>query len=270
MHKANGGAKVAFLVKELFFEFKKGVGIKRKMGFLKTSFLFCAIIYSSVFLTACSKPEKEKPPEFLIKTTAMMISAEDFSEELDLKKAAYPYNISENPEEYNEMVIYLVKMLSEEIVLLNAAADKGITVTDQEVQSAEDELKKDYPENSFDQMLLENAISYSLWEKRFKKNMIIDKLIDQELRKKIEITSQDIVEFYKKNKDAQNHDPDNKTFENEKELVSRLRMQKAQDHYDEWMQQLEQNYPVEVNNEKLKTFLIDTEKSEGSKNEKQN
>jgi len=223
----------------------------------------------------CSEPEKEKAPEFLLKTPSMIITTGDFLEELDLKRAAYPYNIYENPAEYNEMVIHLVKMLSEEIILLSAAADKGVIVTEQEVVSAEEEFKKDYPEDSFNQILLENAISYSFWKKRFKKNMIMDELIDQELKKKIEITSRDLKEFYNKHHIADANDPDNNTFvlkkiENENELVYRLRMQKAQDHYDVWIQQLENDYPVEINKEKLKTFLIDIEKSEGSENEKEN
>ncbi|MBU8911203.1 MAG: hypothetical protein KOO65_08035 [Desulfobacterales bacterium] len=219
----------------------------------------------------CSEPAKEKVPGFLIKTPSMIITSPDFLEELDMKKAAYPYNIHENAAEYNEMVIHLVKMLSEEIILLSAAADKSVVVTDQEAESAEEEFKKEYPDDSFDQILLKNAISYSFWKKRFKKNMIMEKLIDQELRQKIEITSQDIVEFYKKHRIAGATDTDDnalvlKKIENEQELVSRLRVQKTQDQYDEWIQQLEKDYPVEINKDKLKTFLINIKKSGGAEN----
>ena len=237
---------------------------------LKKSFI-CWIFIGALCLMGCSEPAKEKAPRFLIKTPLMTITSSEFLEELDLKRAAYPYNIHENPAEYNEMVIHLVRMLSEEIILLSAAAEKSVIVTDQEVESAEEEFKKDYPDDSFDQILLKNAISYSFWKKRFRKNMIMDKLIDQELKKKIEITSLDIVEFYKKYRIADAQDPDNKALvlkkiENEQELVSRLRMQKTQDQYDEWIQQLGKDYPVEINKDKLKTFLLDIEKSEGSEN----
>ena len=105
--------------------------------------------------------------------------------------------------------------------------------------------------------------------------MILEKFIDQELRQKIEITAQDIVGFYKKHiiADIQKKDentPGLKKIENEKELVSHLRLQKAQDHYDEWIQQLYKDHPVQINMEKLKTFLIDIEKSEVKENEKEN
>ena len=233
------------------------------MGFLKKSFIIWIFLYGALCLTGCSEPAKKTVSQYLIKTQVMIITRSDFLEELDLKKAAYPYNIDENPAEYNEMVIHLVKMLSEEIILLSAAVDKGVIVTDQDVDLAEDEFKKDYPEDSFDQLLLKNAISYSFWKRRFKKNMIIDKLIDQELKQKIEITSLDIVEFYKKYHRDDAHNTENeadglKKNETEKELIDRLRLQKTQDHYDEWIQQLGNDYPVEINKEELKIFLIDS------------
>ncbi len=241
------------------------------MSILKKSFIGWIFIYGALSLMGCSESEKATVPQYLIKTPVMIITNSDFLEELDLKRTAYPYNINENSAEYNEMVIHLVKMLSEEIILLSAAADKSVIVTDQDVELAEDEFKKDYPEDSFDQILLKNALSYSFWKKRFKKNMIIDKLIDQELKQKIEITSRDIVEFYKKyhRDDAQNTENKAgglKKNATEKELIDRLRLQKTQDHYDEWIQQLGNDYPVEINREELKTFLIDIEKTQGSEN----
>ncbi|SDT98741.1 hypothetical protein [Desulfobacula phenolica] len=243
--------------------------------FLKKIFICWFFVCAALCFTGCSEQEKKAAPEFLIKTPSITLTIGEFSEELDLKRAAYPYNINNNPAEYNEMVIHLVKMLSQEIVLLSAAADKGVTVTDQEVQSAEDEFKKDYPDDSFDQLLLKNAVSYLFWKKRFKKNMIMDKLIDQDLKQKIEITSQDIVGFYQKHSivDIQNSDENalvSNQIEDEKELVSLLRMQKTQDHYDEWIQALEKDYPVKIDEDKLKTLLIDIEKSEENKNEKDN
>ena len=240
----------------------------------KNSIIFCLVL-SILWLTGCGKPEKEVNPQFLIKTPLIEISSSEFAEELDLKKAAYPYDIKENQKEYNEMVIHLVKILSEEIVLLSAAADKQIIITDQEITSAEKEFKKDYPEDSFEQILLENAISYPLWKERFKKNMIMEKLIDQELKQKIIITPEDIVEFYNIHNVKTTQNSDNSAMilnkiKNEKELVTRLRLQKTQKNYDKWIQNLYKMYPVEINKDKLKVFLLDVNKDKEDKNAKEN
>jgi hypothetical protein len=274
LHKIKGNVIHINFIEELFWIKICGpkAGVIKLMGVLKKHFIVW-IFVGALGLMGCEEPEKQMESAFLIKTTSMIITSSDFSEELDLKRASYPYDIDKNSAEYNEMVMDLIQMLSEEILLLSVAADKGVTVMDHEVQSAEDEFKKDYPEDSFEQILLKNAISYSFWKKRFKKNMIMDKLIDKELREKIEITSQDIVKFYKKYRidDSQKkgkNAPNSKKIEDGKELVSRLRQQKAQDHYDEWVQQLWKDYPVQINKEKLKTFLIDTKTRKGSENEK--
>lgn len=225
----------------------------------------------------CNGPEKNlTDPLFLIKTESMGVTHSDFSEELDLKRTAYPYDIEKNPAGYNEMVMDLVQMLSRETLLLSAARDKGVIVTDQEAAAAEEQFKKEYPDDSFEQSLLKNAISYSLWKKRFKKKMIMDKLIDQELKQKIEITLQDVMGFYNKNNIADILKSDEQALglnqiEMEKKLVSRLRQQKAQDHWEEWIQQLSKEYPVQINTELLKKYLLtETGKSKGRKNEKEN
>jgi len=225
-------------------------------------------------LTGCGESEEKTVTQFLIRTPLITVSSLDFSEELDRKKAAYPYNIKENPVEYNDMVIHLVKIISQETVLLSAAADKKINITDQEAASAEKEFKKDYPEDSFDQILLEEAISYPLWKKRFKKNMIIEKLINQEIKEKIEITPRDVVEFYNNNFETNQDLKDNTTvlnkIENERQLVKRLRMQITQEKYSGWIQNLYKAYPVEINEDKLKSFLIGIKENREYKNEKEN
>ncbi len=243
------------------------VQIKRDSFFLiLLLFVFCCLL-------SCSEPENEKPVVFILKTPLISLSESDFADELDLKKAAYPYNISDNPEEYNEMVIHLVNMLSEESLLLSAAIDLGVNITQIEVEAAENEFKKDYPENGFEKMLLENAVSYPLWKKRLKTNLMIDKLVDQEIRSKIEVTSDEIVEFYRKYNMEETQGPKKKNKESKKtidenELISVLRIQKTEDVYEAWLKELELKYPIEINWEKLRSLLIDIEGNGGSKNEK--
>ena len=241
---------------------------------VKNSVVF-SLVLSILWVTGCSKPEKELNTQFMIKTSLIKVSSSEFADELDLKKAAYPYDIKENQKEYNEMVIHLVKILSEEIVLLSAAADKQIIITDQEIASAEKEFKKDYPEDSFEQILLENAISYPLWKERFQKNMIIERLIDQELKQKIIITPEDIVEFYniynvKTTQNSENNAMILNKIKNENDLVTRLRMQKTQENYNKWIQDLYKMYPVEINKDKLQNFLLDVNKDKEDKNAKEN
>lgn len=232
----------------------------------------CFGLFLVVCFPGCSGPEKEVQKEYIIKTGFVTLSSTDFSEELDLKKAAYPYTIKNNPQEYNQMVIHLVKTLTEEMVLLSAAVDQGVVISDEELESAVTEFKADYPEDSFEQIFLKNAISYPFWRQRFHKQLVMEKLIDQQLRRKIEITPQDIIAFYQKYqerhaRDLEKNESALNKIKDEKELVSRLRMHKTQEKYSEWIQELGKDYPVDINKEKLKSFLIGTEINKDVKHE---
>jgi len=233
------------------------------------------LCYFACFSGCSRSSQDEVPTQFLIKTDLISVSSSEFSEELELKKAAYPYNIKEFPEEYNEMVIHLINILSEEIALLSAALEKQVTVSDEELESAEKEFKHDYPGESFNLVLLENAIPYSLWKKKFKTNLIIDKLIDQELRQKIAITPEDIVLFYKNQKPqfeisdpVENNNPTGHKINREKMLIKRLRMKKTQESYDRWVKDIYDIYPVEINRDELNFFLIKIETDRKNQNEK--
>lgn len=228
-------------------------------------------LIACVLIASCSGPEVDIQDDYILKTNIVTITGNDFSEELDLKKAAYPYNIKDTPEAYNQMVIHLVKMLTEEIILLHVAGELGLAVSDSELEQAVTEFKKDYPEDSFDQIMLKNAISYPFWLQRFRKHMLIDKLVNQELKKKVRITPEDILTFYKEHQKSGSTNPEDTTvinqIQNEKELVARLRMHKTQIKYEEWIQQLSATYPVTINNKKLKEFLMDSKKDKVSENE---
>jgi hypothetical protein len=104
--------------------------------------------------------------------------------------------------------------------------------------------------------------------------MIIEKLIDQELKEKIEITPRDIVEFYnnnfKTNQDSKGNATVLNKIENERELVTRLRIQKTQEKYTGWIQNLYKAYPIEINKDNLKSFLIGIKENREYKNEKEN
>ncbi len=226
--------------------------------------VFLLVAVSAAGFSGCQEPDVQTEPAVVIHTPLMHIDRLEFAEELDLKRAAYPYNIDENPAEYNEMVIRLVEMLSEELVLLTAALGKGVSVTDHDVDLAEAEFKSDYPEDSFEKMLLENAVPYTLWKKRFKREMIMVKLVEKELTGKIEITPQDLVRYYDELKKS---DPDQLQDTSETVLVDRLRLKKTQEQYDQWIEELWAQYPVEINKDVLKTFLIADEMIRGRKNE---
>jgi hypothetical protein len=220
-------------------------------------FLF-ALIFSGTL--GCKDTPEIPVPDYLIKAGSIRILPEDFSVELDLKLAAYPYDFKKNSAEYNELIVDLISILSEESVLLAAAHDIGIQVSDSEVDSKEAFYREDYPEDSFEQMLLENAISYPYWKKTLKKNLIIDKYIQQELKNKTEILSEDVVLFY-------NRHVRQEIVSDENKLISQIRSEKSQEAYEEWIMGLKKQYPVDINKTALTLVLWEMENNKGQIND---
>ncbi len=220
-------------------------------------FLFGVLVFGA---GGCTNAPETVEPEYIIKNGSYVVLPGEFAKELDLKLAAYPYDFNKRQDEYNQLIFDLASILSEESVLLAAAHDLGIQATDEELASAEAFHREDYPEDSFQQMLLENAISYSHWKKNLKKNLIINKFIQQELKDKIEISSEDVISFYKRHINQE-------IVADENKLVSHLRSEKSQESYDEWIIALKKRYPVDIDKNALTKFLIATQKNKGQIND---
>jgi hypothetical protein len=221
-----------------------------------TSFFLSILVFLFLFLSSCADTDDEDKSEiYILQSQDIIVTASQFTEELELRKASYAYNIKDYPSDYNNIVMQVVQDLSEEIVLLHTAREKGIFVTDEDFKNAEINFLKDYPGDTFEKMLLKNAVEYSFWKKRFIKRLIIDRLIQQELREKIVINTEDVIEFYDKYKKEEKQDL------SEDELIVQLREQKTEEKYFNWIDKAIVKYPVDINKEELKKFLIGLDES---------
>jgi len=213
-----------------------------------------------IVVSGCTDQKEIEQKSNIIQAGTVEISREDFVRELEIKLANYPYDIKDKPREYNAMVLDLVSDLSDEAVLLAGAAVKGIDVSAEELEAAVADFKKDYPENSFDRMLLERAISYPVWQKRLKKDMVIQKLIMEDLVASLEIHPEDMITFYDRfSEQAKDQGNDNPKTMDEKNLVLKLRMEKSQEVFGEWLQGLQNVYPVHIDKPVLRSFLMNAE-----------
>ncbi len=197
--------------------------------------------------------------EFLLKCRDKIISVDEFSEELEMKKAGYPYAVKHEPEAFCRLMADLVDQFSEELVIRVAAEDRGYMVSEKEVDALEKDIKKEYPGNSFDAMLIENAVSYDFWRKRLKISLIMKQFIKKDLTEKIEVTPGEITRYFKqyqKKVSSRSEGQDTGPEEmNETDLIDRLRQAKAEQVYPEWFASLEAQYPVTINHKGLEAFL---------------
>ena len=241
--------------------------MKRYIMLIK-SLKFYSLIGSIVllcFLSACEQTETDLGKEVLIRVADRVMTVLDFNNVFEITKIAYEDNIKEQPEDLRKAQIRLLNQLTVEMILLERAEELSISITEAELEQAVLMIKGDYPEGEFEKTLLEYAVSYDSWKDRLRNRLILDKVIEEELKSRITITAEDISDYYQKN--YQGREEESGTGQSSEDInesiVKQLHRQKAEEAYSAWIENLKEQYEVEVNR-------VQWEKITGSKTLEEN
>ena len=93
-----------------------------------------------------------------------------------------------------------LNQLIEEELILQAAEKAGIKVSDKELDSRIDQIKKDFPRDSFEEMLIREYIDYEAWRENFRRRMIIEKATRVEATKRIKPDPEKWRAFFEANR----------------------------------------------------------------------
>jgi hypothetical protein len=215
-----------------------------------TSWLFGAVsMLLLVFWSGCMNSESNPDNEPLIRVQDRILTVLDFNKAFEIAKTEYPHNFENEREEFRNARLRLLNQLVVEMIILERAQELGLSISSEEIQKAVNEIKSDYPEDTFEKTLLEFAVSYESWEARLKTRLLMQKVIDNELKNKIVITPQDIASYYEKNPQAMDTDADsiNQDKDINENIIKHLRQQKAEQAYKIWIKELKQKYSIEIN-----------------------
>lgn len=216
--------------------------------------ILAVVLLTAGFLLSCSDATLESDDVYLIRVNEQIVTVADFNQALEIAKSAYPHNLSQNPVLLKEVQVGMLNQMIEELVVLQRAAELGTVLTETEVSQAIANIKADYPEGVFEQMLLEYAVTYAFWEKRLRARLMMEKVIDREVYQKITLTPEEIAEFYKENYER-NHpvlDQDLEKKNINELIVKQLRRQKAEEAYRLWVKDLREKYTIDINQSEWK------------------
>ncbi len=216
--------------------------------------IFWVIFQGSALFPGCSKTPPQAKEKALLRIGNQVVTILDFNKALEFAKSAYPHNAMQNPDVARTIKTRLLNQLTEELVLLTKAAESGIRITDAELDKAIAEIKKDYPDNTFEETFLENAISFASWRDQLKKRMVMEKLVAVEFEGKIRITPEEIAAYYKANFQGEAAEFISEQDVDES-IVKEIRRQKTDAAYKEWVEAIQKRYPVELNKKLWKTII---------------
>ncbi|MBU1169252.1 MAG: SurA N-terminal domain-containing protein [Proteobacteria bacterium] len=202
-----------------------------------------------VLFTACHDDIQLFENEPLITSGSTVITVGDYMNALEVTKTAYPHSVIVEKESFTTIKTRLLSQMIEELVIMKIAQEKNIKISDEEFKTALDDIKKDYPEGVFEEMLLENAITNHLWETRLRNRLLMQKVQDAEFDSKISISPENMKEYYEKNaKDIESEfDEEQDEGDVYDRIIKRMRMEKKQGAYQTWIDQKKADYSIEVN-----------------------
>ena len=95
----------------------------------------------------------------------------------------------------------VLQKLIQNKLLLTEAKRRKMEVGDEEIERKVAEVRKRFPnEKEFKKALAEENIVLSELEKRFKERIIIDKLIDMEIRRRVSVSPSEIMAYYQRHR----------------------------------------------------------------------
>lgn len=94
----------------------------------------------------------------------------------------------------------ILDQLIEKKVLLQEAKHKGIQVSEEEVRMAIHQMQGDYPETEFNELLKSSGLTPERWKLDVTENLLIDKLIENTITRKLKVSEEEIKSYYQKHR----------------------------------------------------------------------
>lgn len=209
--------------------------------------LLAALLLAGL-IVGCLNSGSDSGNEPLIRVGDRVLTVLEFKKAFEFTRSDYPNNFEGEPEDLRNAQLRLLNQLTVEMILLERAKELGLSISDEEINKAVNDIKSDYPEDTFEKTLLKFAVSYDLWEARLKNRLLMQKVVDNELKDQIVITPEDIANYYESNLKSRALEAETETANDDmnENIIKYLRREKAEKAYKVWINNLKKNYAIEI------------------------
>jgi peptidyl-prolyl cis-trans isomerase C/foldase protein PrsA len=94
--------------------------------------------------------------------------------------------------------------LVEEMIIIRRAEELSLSISTEELDEAVREIQKDYSQEGFEDMFLEQAISFEAWKERLRKRLLVEKVIREDLLKEDSVTIEEMRDYYNEHREDWN------------------------------------------------------------------
>jgi peptidyl-prolyl cis-trans isomerase SurA len=103
-------------------------------------------------------------------------------------------------EQATSLRLSILRELIDDEILMHRAEKLGLLATDEEVDRKMNEIKSPYTQEQFDQKLKDKKITLDDFRRDLRRSLTVEKVLNKEITSKINITDQDVSEYYNAHK----------------------------------------------------------------------
>jgi len=211
--------------------------------------IFWAILLAWAGFLGCSDAKGPVSPEVLIQINDSFVTVDTFERAVQDTTDDFPTDMDMDAGVLADIRLRILNQLTERLILIERARELKLQISNTELEEVIASIKADYPKGEFDQVLLEQAVSFQQWKKDLRIRLLMVKVVDHELEPRIHITPEEISDYYEKHYRASGSDPDKQEDVSNIDaiILQQVRNSKKEALYREWMKTLEKQYTLNVN-----------------------
>lgn len=153
-------------------------------------------LFLAALIAAPGCAEKDPSKLVLAKVNGSVITLQDLQNEMDRVEAQYASILLKNGVETDRIRTAILQQMIDERLILSEGRKKGIELSREELEDAIWEIRKEYPGNRFNEMLISQCLDYQQWRRRLAKRLLLEKIIRTELLPKAVPTEGEIKRYY--------------------------------------------------------------------------
>lgn len=132
--------------------------------------------------------------ETVLQVGDRVITLSEFKDDYD--RAKHERGITGDPQAAAALKNALVAEVVKRELILHRAREKRYSVQAEEVAAEIARIRAHYPGDSFREMLAEQYVAYDVWIERQKVRLLVEKVIDEELQRKIAVTEDEAKAWF--------------------------------------------------------------------------
>ncbi len=156
--------------------------------------LFSGFCLISAFILGCGLFEQSD--KYVVVVGSRHITIDDLKKDIEFFGTGMEMQIKDN-----QIRDQLIERIIDHYLVIEYGNEKGITLSEDELQTAITDIKKEYTEDTFNDMLLRGYVDFDQWKDRLRERLLYEKIIGKVTENIAPPSYQEIKHYYKANLD---------------------------------------------------------------------